>query len=342
MKKHKFTYEKSGVNISAADNFVKFISNISSKNKGNKKFKNIGGFGSISDIPKNFKRPKIVASTDGVGTKIEIANTLNKYDTIGIDLVAMCVNDIIVQGAKPLIFLDDISINKIDSKKLKSIIKGIIKGCNISDCELVGGETAEMPDTYEKGKFDIAGFSVGIVDEKKILNKKKIRKNNLILAIPSSGVHSNGYSLIRYILNKKKINLKKTKFLRKELLKPTKIYVKEVLSLIKNNLINGCANITGGGLSDNIKRVIPDGLTANINLNKIKIKKIFSWLKENSVKDKEMLKTFNCGVGFCLIVDPKNLDKIKKFFSKEYKPYVIGKIILGKNKIKLNEKINWS
>ena len=136
--------------------------------------------------------------------------------------------------------------------------------------------------------------------------------------------------------------MKKTKFLRKELLKPTKIYVKEVLSLIENNLINGCANITGGGLSDNIKRVIPDGLTANINLNKIKVKKIFSWLKENSVKDKEMLKTFNCGVGFCLIVDPKNLDKIKKFFTKEYKPYVIGKIILGKNKIKLNEKINWS
>ena len=136
--------------------------------------------------------------------------------------------------------------------------------------------------------------------------------------------------------------MKKTKFLRKELLKPTKIYVKEVLSLIKNNLINGCANITGGGLSDNIKRVIPDGLTANINLNKIKIKKIFSWLKENNVKDKEMLKTFNCGVGFCLIIDPKNLDKVKKFFTKNYKPYVIGKIILGKNKIKLNEKINWS
>ena len=272
MKKHKFTYEKSGVNIKAADNFVKFISNISSKNKGNKKFNNIGGFGSISDIPKNFKRPKIVTSTDGVGTKIEIANILNKYDTIGIDLVAMCVNDLIVQGAKPLLFLDYISINKIDLKKLKSIIKGIVKGCKISGCELVGGETAEMPGTYEKGKFDIAGFSVGVVDEKKILNKKKIVKNNLILAIPSSGVHSNGYSLIRDILNKKKINLKKTKFLKKELLKPTKIYVKEVLSLIKKNLINGCANITGGGISDNIKRIIPDRLTANINLNKIKIK----------------------------------------------------------------------
>ena len=341
MKKHKFTYEKSGVNIKAADNFVKFISNISSKNKGNKKFNNIGSFGSISDIPKDFKRPKIVASTDGVGTKIEIANILNKYDTIGIDLVAMCVNDLIVQGAKPLLFLDYISINKIDLKKLKSIIKGIVKGCKISGCELVGGETAEMPGTYEKGKFDIAGFSVGVVDEKKILNKKKIVKNNLILAIPSSGVHSNGYSLIRDILSKKKINLKKTKFLKKELLKPTKIYVKEVLSLIKKNLINGCANITGGGISDNIKRIIPDRLTANINLNKIKIKKIFSWLKENNIDDKEMLRTFNCGVGFCLIIDPKNLDKVKKFFTNEYKPYVIGKIISGKNKIKLNEKINW-
>ena len=167
MKKHKFTYEKSGVNIDAADNFIRFISRISSKNKGKKKFNNIGGFGSISNIPKKFKRPKIVACTDGVGTKIEIANALNKYDTIGIDLVAMSVNDLIVQGAKPLLFLDYISINKINLKKLKSIIKGIIKGCKISLCELVGGETAEMPGTYEKGKFDIAGFAVGVVDEKK-------------------------------------------------------------------------------------------------------------------------------------------------------------------------------
>ena len=341
MKKHKFTYEKSGVNINAADNFVNFISNISPKNKNNKNFKNIGGFGSISNIPKNFKKPKIIASTDGVGTKIEIANILNKYDTIGIDLVAMCVNDLIVQGAKPLLFLDYISINKIDLKKLKSIIKGIVKGCKISDCELVGGETAEMPGTYEKGKFDIAGFSVGVVDQNKILHLKKIKKNNLVLAIPSNGVHSNGYSLVRYILNKKKINLKKNKFLKKELLKPTKIYVKEILNLIKNNLINGCANITGGGLEDNIKRVIPEGLTADINLDKIKTKKIFSWLKKNNIKDKEMLKTFNCGVGFCLIIEQKNLIKVKKFFTRGYEPYVIGKIVSGKNKVKLNEKINW-
>jgi phosphoribosylformylglycinamidine cyclo-ligase len=204
MKKEKFTYEKSGVNINAADNFVKFISSISSKNKGKKKFNNIGGFGSISNIPGHIRKPKIVACTDGVGTKVEIANTLNKYDTIGIDLVAMSVNDLIVQGAKPLLFLDYISINKIDLKKLKPIIKGIVKGCKISECELVGGETAEMPGTYEKGKFDIAGFAVGLVSEKKILAKKNIKRNNLVLAIPSNGVHSNGYSLVRHILKKKK------------------------------------------------------------------------------------------------------------------------------------------
>jgi len=342
MKKQKFTYEKSGVNINAADNFVKFISNISSDNKGKKKFSNIGGFGSITNIPGNLKKPKIVACTDGVGTKIEIANILNKYDSIGIDLVAMSVNDLIVQGAKPLLFLDYISINKIDLKKLKSIIKGIVKGCKISNCELVGGETAEMPGTYEKGKFDIAGFAVGLVDEYKILDKKNIMKNNLVLAIPSSGVHSNGYSLVRYVLKKSKINLKNNQFLKKELLRPTKIYVKEVLSLINNNLINGCANITGGGLADNIKRVIPDGMVADIDLNKIKTKKIFKWLKQNNIEDKEMLKTFNCGVGFCLIVKPKDLKKITKFFTKEFKPYVIGKIIPGKNKVKLNGEIDWS
>ena len=342
MKKQKFTYEKSGVNIKAADNFVKFISSISSKNKGKNKFNNIGGFGSITNIPNKYKKPKIVACTDGVGTKVEIANTLNKYDTIGIDLVAMSVNDLIVQGAKPLLFLDYISINKIDLEKLKKIIKGIIKGCKLSDCELVGGETAEMPGTYEKGKFDIAGFAVGVVDEKKVLHKKKIKKNDLILAIPSSGIHSNGYSLIRYVLKKKKINIQKSKFLRNELIKPTKIYVKEILDLIDKKLINGCANITGGGLGDNIKRIIPDGLVANINLSKIKTLKIFDWLKKNNIKDNEMLKTFNCGVGFCLIIDKKNLDKVIKIFTKKYKPYVIGKITPGKNKIKLNEKINWS
>ncbi len=339
MKYSKFTYQKSGVNISEADKFVNFIS----KNTGKKKQrnKNIGGFGSISSIPKYYKEPQIVASTDGVGTKIEIANLLNDFDTIGIDLVAMCVNDLIVQGATPLIFLDYISINKINLKKLKSIVKGINKGCQISQCNLVGGETAEMPGTYSKNKFDIAGFAVGIVDKKKIIKKNKIKKNDLILAIPSNGVHSNGYSLIRYILKKKKINLKKKKFLRNELMKPTKIYVKEILGLFKSNLIKSCANITGGGIEDNLKRVIPNGYMAQINLSKIKTKKIFKWIKEQNVSSDEMLKTFNCGVGFCLIAESKNLLKIQKKFKKDFKPYIIGKIVSGKKKIELNEKIFW-
>ena len=342
MNKSLFTYKKSGVDIKAADNFVKFISKISSKKKGKKKFNNIGGFGSISDIPKNIKNPMIVGCTDGVGTKIEIANTLNKFDTIGIDLVAMSVNDLIVQGARPLFFLDYISINKIDLKKLKSIIKGIIKGCKISKCDLVGGETAEMPGTYAKGKFDIAGFAVGIVEKKKILSKKKIKQNDIILAIPSSGMHSNGYSLVRKILRSKKINIKRNFFLKKELMMPTKIYVNEVLNLVKKKLINGCANITGGGLSDNLERIIPDNLCADLDLSKLRPLKIFKWLKKNNISDKEMLKTFNCGVGFCLIVDPKKKNKINKYFSKNFRPYEIGKIISNKNKVRFNEKIRWT
>ena len=339
MKNNKFTYQKSGVNISQADKFIDFISKKTGKKK--QKNQNIGGFGSISNIPNSYKNPKIVASTDGVGTKIEIANSLNKFDTIGIDLVAMCVNDLIVQGAKPLIFLDYISINKINLKKLKAILDGINKGCKISDCSLVGGETAEMPGTYSKNKFDIAGFAVGIVDQNKIIRKNQIKENNLILAIPSSGVHSNGYSLIRYILKRRKINIKKNSFLRKELLRPTKIYVKEVLKLLKSDLINSCANITGGGLEDNLKRVIPNGLSAQINLSKIKPNKIFKWIRKQNVSDYEMLKTFNCGVGFCLIVKSSNVILIQKKFNKKFKPYVIGKIIKGKKKVILNEKVSW-
>ncbi len=342
MNKKKFTYKKSGVNINAADNFVNFISKVSSKKRGKKKFSNIGGFGSITDIPKNVIQPKIVACTDGVGTKIEIANILNKFDTIGIDLVAMSVNDLIVQGAKPLIFLDYISINKINLKKLKFIIKGILEGCKLSGCELAGGETAEMPDTYEKGKFDIAGFAVGVVGKKKILNKKKIKNGDLIMAIPSSGLHSNGFSLVRYILEKEKINIKKDKFLKSELLKPTKIYVNEIIRLINNNLINGCANITGGGLVDNIKRIIPKNLVADIDLKNVKSLKVFNWLKKKGITDKEMLKTFNCGIGFCIIINAKDHEKINKYFSKNYQPYIIGKVTKGKNKIKLNGSINWS
>ena len=253
----------------------------------------------------------------------------------------MSVNDLIVQGARPLLFLDYISINKINLKKLKSIIKGILIGCRLSGCELVGGETAEMPGTYEKNKFDIAGFAVGVVDQNKFLKKNNIKKNDLILAVPSSGLHSNGYSLVRHILKNKRIDIKNNIFLKKELIKPTKIYVKEILNLIDKKLLNGCANITGGGLYDNVKRIIPERYCAEINLNRIKPLRIFKWLKKNNIKENEMLKTFNCGVGFCLVINPKNLDKINKYFSKNYKPYVIGKIVKRPNKVKLNGKINW-
>ena len=341
MSKNILTYKKSGVDINAADKFVKFISNISTRKKGKKKFNNIGGFGSITNIPKNLKKPKIVACTDGVGTKIEIANYLNKFNTIGIDLVAMSVNDLIVQGAKPLFFLDYISINKINLSKLKSILSGILKGCKISECNLVGGETAEMPGTYAKNKFDIAGFAVGIVEEKKILNGNKIKNNDLVLAIPSSGLHSNGYSLVRKLITVKKININKNKFLKRELIRPTKIYVKEILNLAKYNLLNGCANITGGGLSDNLKRILPNNLSAEINLLNLNPLKIFHWIKRYNISDKEMLKTFNCGVGFCLIINPNNLKRVIKFFPKKYKPYVIGRIYRGKKIVKLSGKINW-
>ena len=340
MASNKLTYSKSGVNIPKADSFVKFISSLARKSSKSGDFKNIGGFGAISPIPRQLKDPHIVTSTDGVGTKIEIANDLNKFDTIGIDLVAMCVNDLVVQGAKPYLFLDYISISKINLKKLKHIVRGIVKGCDIAGCKLVGGETAEMPGTYTKGKFDIAGFAVGLVEKKKILNKK-IRNNDLILAVPSSGLHSNGYSLVRYLLKKKKINLRTSKFLKDELIRPTKIYVKELSLINEKNLINGCANITGGGLVDNIQRIIPKNLCAEIDLNRVKTLKIFRWLYKMGVSEKEMLKTFNCGVGFCLVTNPRNLNLVSKYFGKKFKPYIIGKIVKNSKKIKLSGKISW-
>ncbi len=342
MKKYKFTYENSGVNINAADNFVKYIANFDKKKKSSSNDNNIGSFASITELPKGLKKPLLVSSTDGVGTKLEIANELKKFNTIGEDLVAMCVNDILVQGAKPIIFLDYISIDKINLYKLKQIIKGIQTGCKISGCSLVGGETAEMPGTYSKNKFDLAGFSLGIVESKKILKKKNITDGDIIMAIPSSGLHSNGYSMVRNILNRNKININRSIFLKKELLKPTKIYVKEILNLLGKNLIHGCAHITGGGIPGNLIRVMPDKICANIDLNKIRTKPIFKWIKTKGVSDNEMLKTFNCGIGFCIITKKKNINKIKKYFSKEYKPYVIGYFIKNKKKkILFNEKIKW-
>ena len=342
MKKTQNSYKKSGVNISIANKFVNHIAKISKKNvkKTDKSFNadNIGAFGSTFDISNiKIKDPVIVSCTDGVGTKIDLANRFNKFDTIGIDLVAMCVNDLIVQGAKPLFFLDYIAVGKLNLNKTKNILKGILKGCKISNCNLIGGETAEMPGIYSKDKFDLAGFSVGIVSKRKILNKKNVKKDNLILAIPSSGIHSNGYSLVRAILKKNKI----TKKIKKELLKPTKIYTKEILQLVNRNLINAGAHITGGGLIENITRSVPNNLSINIDLSKIKIKKIFKWLKSKNLSDLEMLKTFNCGVGFCIIIDKKNINKVKKYFTKDYMPYEIGYVSKSVKKLNLYNSIKW-
>ena len=342
MKKNKNSYKKSGVNIPLANELVKHIAKISKKNvqktkKSNKK-DIIGGFGSLFDISNiKIKDPVIVSCTDGVGTKIDLASKFNKFDTIGIDLVAMCVNDLIVQGAKPLFFLDYIAVGKLDLKKTKKILKGIFKGCKIANCKLIGGETAEMPGVYSKNKFDLAGFSVGIVSKKKIIDKSNVMENDVVLAIPSNGIHSNGYSLVRKVLNKKKISIN----LKKELLKPTKIYSEEILKLTNKNLIHSAAHITGGGLIDNLLRSVPSDLSLNVDLSKIKIKKIFKWLKKKNISDQEMMQTFNCGIGFCIIVPKKNIQSIKKKFSKQYKPYEIGYISKSKNKVNLSKFLKW-
>jgi phosphoribosylformylglycinamidine cyclo-ligase len=342
MKKIKNSYKKSGVDVPLANKLVKHISLLSRKDV--KKTKNsidkevIGGFGSLFDISKiKIKDPVIVSCTDGVGTKIDLANKFKKFDTIGIDLVAMCINDLIVQGAKPLFFLDYIAVGRLNLQKTKKILKGIFKGCKISNCKLIGGETAEMPGIYSKDKFDLAGFSVGIVSKKKILNKKNVRKDDIVLAIPSNGIHSNGYSLVRSILKNNKIS----NDLKKEIIKPTKIYSNEILKLANNNLINASAHITGGGLVENLMRSVPDNLTLNIDLSKIKTTKIFKWLKSKNISDQEMMRTFNCGVGFCLIVSKKNIPKIKSFFSREFMPYEIGYISKNKKRINLSNSIIW-
>ena len=339
MKKKLISYKDSGVDIKLANKFTKHINKYAKKNVQNSiNFNNIGSFNALFDLSKlKIKDPVIVSCTDGVGTKLDLSEKFNRLDTIGIDLVAMCVNDLIVQGAKPLFFLDYIAIEKLNMNKVKKILKGILKGCKMANCSLVGGETAEMPGIYKKNKFDLAGFSVGVISKKKILNINKVSNNDVILAIPSSGIHSNGFSLVRKIL--KKYNIPND--LKKELLEPTKIYVSEILKICKSGLIHSAANITGGGLIENIIRSVPKNLSINIDLSKIRILKIFSWLKSKNISDQEMLRTFNCGVGFCIIAPKKNIKKIQRIFNQRFKPYEIGYISKGKKKQNFFNKIKW-
>ena len=304
------TYNEAGVNIDKGDKFAQFIASIKSKAVS----KSIGGFagGVELDISK-YKKPVLLSTTDGVGTKLMLTREFNIYDTIGIDLVAMSVNDLIVCGAEPINFLDYIACGKINEKILKEIIKGVVKGCEESDCTLAGGETAEMPDVYKEDDYDLAGFCVGIVEKDKMLPKKnEIKRGDVILGLPSTGVHSNGLSLARKVISEK------DKVSRATLLKPTKIYVRELKKLISTNMVLSAAHITGGGLEGNFNRVIPNSVRAVFNYNSWKTPDIFKKImKDGGIAEPEMRKVFNMGIGIALVAHKENVNNLLAFAKKE-------------------------
>ncbi len=332
----KYSYSKSGVSINKGNKFVSEIKKILKK-KSKINTQNIGGFAGLLPINKSIKNPVLVAATDGVGTKLEIANKLNKHDTIGIDLVAMCVNDIIVTKARPLFFLDYLATGKLNLKIGKSVIKGIANGCSQAGCILLGGETAEHPGVFPKNKYDLAGFSVGVIDKNDLDKKIKLMDGDLLIGIESSGAHSNGYSLIRKILKDRKISLSSVlpnskKTIGKLLIEPTKIYVSPILDLYNKNILKSCAHITGGGIIENLPRVVTKSLCAHINLNNWKLPPLFKWLMSIGISEREMLKTFNCGYGMIAIIDKKNISKFNTILKKhKLKSTLIGEL---KNKKK--------
>ena len=344
-KNQKVTYTKSGVSIKAADKLVEKIKPISKKTFDKNVLGNIGGFGALYDFSKlKYKNPVLVSGTDGVGTKLKIAVKTNNLRGIGVDLVAMCVNDIISQGAKPLFFLDYYATSKLNLKKSVEILKGIAKGCKESECALIGGETAEMPGLYKKNDFDLAGFCVGVVDKKDILPKKNIKKTDIIIGLKSSGFHSNGYSLINFLIDKKKLNLKKkinNTTYEKILIKPTKLYT-DILKLRNFKDIKAIANITGGGMTENIPRVLPKNMSAEIDLNKIQLPAIFKEIKNiGNVDYDEMLRVFNCGIGMIIIVSNTNADKtMRNLKSLKLSSKIIGEIVplKGNPKVKYKNK----
>ena len=331
-KKHRVTYKKSGVSIENADKLIDKIKPVAKKTCDKNVIGNIGGFGAMYDISKlKYKNPVLVSGTDGVGTKLKIAIKMNKLDEIGIDLVAMCVNDIISQGAKPLFFLDYYATGKLNTNKTFQVIKGIAAGCKKSKMSLIGGETAEMPKLYKKNDFDIAGFCVGIAEKNKLLPNVNINKNDCIIGIKSSGLHSNGYSLINHMLDQRKITLNDkigNSLLGKLLIKPTKIYT-EILEIPSFKKIKAIANITGGGLTENIPRVLPKNKSALIDFKKIKLPRIFKHIQEKgNIDNKEILKVFNCGVGITLVINKKEAPGIIKELRKiKMNAFIIGNII---------------
>ena len=330
-QKKKINYQGSGVSIQRADKLIDSI-----KSKSLKKDKNvlsgIGGFSSLYKIDKKIINPIIVSGTDGVGTKLKIAKALNNHKYIGQDLVAMCVNDVLTSGAKPLFFLDYLATSKINHIVHSDVLKGINNACKKCSMTLIGGETAEMPGMYNNKDYDLAGFCVGIVSQHEIIENRRVNEGDVIFGLSSSGLHSNGYSLINKLIEKRRLSLKKvfgTKPIGDYLIKPTKLYVKAISELQKKIKINGLAHITGGGITDNIPRVIPDKFSACINLKSLMIPKIFRYIQELSrINEKELLNTFNCGIGMAVIIDRKYITKVHTILKRSKIPHkIIGQII---------------
>ncbi|MDD3374390.1 MAG: phosphoribosylformylglycinamidine cyclo-ligase [Candidatus Omnitrophica bacterium] len=299
----KMTYKTSGVDIQKANIFIDSIADMTKSTMNASVIRRKGSFGSLFSFDtKKYKKPVLVASTDGVGTKLMIGNVANKHDTIGIDLVAMNVNDVLCTGAKPLFFLDYIACGKLDPNVLTKVIKGIAEGCRQSGCGLVGGETAEMPGIYKQDDYDLAGFAVGVVEKSKIIDGSKIKKDNVVIGIASSGLHSNGFSLVRKVFT-----IPEQRSLSQELLRPTKIYVKPILKLIEKHRINGIAHITGGAFYEKLTKILPKGKCFEIQKGSWPMPKIFEIIQKRAkISDKEMFTTFNMGIGLVLVVERKD------------------------------------
>lgn len=335
-------YKDAGVDVENGQKEVELIKNLVEKTQSKNVLSKLGGFSGLFSLENlDIKNPVLVSGTDGVGTKVMLAQMMDKHDTIGIDCVAMCVNDILCQGARPLFFLDYIACGKLVPEKMEKIVKGVADGCLKANSSLIGGETAEMPGLYKENDYDLAGFCVGIVDKEKIITGEKIKKGDHIFGLKSSGIHSNGYSLVRKIvLEKEKLSLDEKiegldTSLGEELLKPTKIYVKEILNLLEKIEINGLSHITGGGFYENIPRMIPDGLCAKIDVSNIPLPKIFTLLEKwGELDKKDMYETFNMGVGLVFAVDKKDIDIVKETIDED-ELLDLGEIVENDEKIDL-------
>ena len=325
------SYKDAGVDIDAGNALVDRIKGVAKRTARPEVMGGLGGFGALCEIPEGYKKPVLVSGTDGVGTKLRLAMDLNKHDTIGIDLVAMCVNDLVVAGAEPLFFLDYYATGKLNIDVAADVVTGIGAGCELSGAALVGGETAEMPGMYEGEDYDLAGFCVGVVEKDEIIDGSKVAVGDKIIALPSSGPHSNGYSLIRKIIEVRGADLNEEvdgKPLAEALLEPTRIYVKPLLELIKKSQVNALSHITGGGLLENIPRVLPENAKAVIDVNSWQMPEVFRWLQKlGNVEAREMYRTLNCGVGMVICVPAAKADEALQILSDAGEaPFIIGEI----------------